>query len=165
MTRELFERGHSAALLPYDPVLDRVLVVEEFRIGHYGAGLPIADCWSPGPIAGMIDDGETPLAAALREAVEEAGLQIAEDDIFDPMTILPSPGGSSEVVSLFLATADLSKVKEGRYGAVSEAEETHTRILTRTEALRLIMSKPVSGLLTALVLRLETLRLAGAFRK
>lgn len=165
MVWELFERGHSAALLPYDPVLDRVLVVEEFRIGHYGAGFPDDECWSPGPIAGMIDEGETPVAAVLREAVEEAGLHITQDDIFDPMTILPSPGGSSEVVSLFLGTTDLSKVKEGRYGAVSEGEETHTRILTRTEAIRLIMSKPVSGHLTALVLRLETLRLAGAFRK
>ncbi len=33
LTRELFERGHAAAVLPYDPVLDAVVLVEQFRIG------------------------------------------------------------------------------------------------------------------------------------
>jgi ADP-ribose pyrophosphatase len=48
LTRELFERGHAAALLPYDPVLDAVLVVEEFRIGNMAAGLPEGQWFSPG---------------------------------------------------------------------------------------------------------------------
>jgi hypothetical protein len=98
----------------------------------------------------------------LREAVEEAGLVMGSDDLFDPMAIMPSPGGCSEVVTLFLGLTDLSKVKEGRYGSGSEQEETHTRLMTRVEALRLVTTKPVSGHLTSLVLRLEILRLSGA---
>jgi ADP-ribose pyrophosphatase len=33
ITRELFERGHAAAVLPYDPLLDAVVLIEQFRIG------------------------------------------------------------------------------------------------------------------------------------
>ncbi|RLA04640.1 MAG: ADP-ribose diphosphatase, partial [Gammaproteobacteria bacterium] len=33
ITREVLERGHAAAVLPYDPVTDRVLLIEQFRAG------------------------------------------------------------------------------------------------------------------------------------
>lgn len=165
MTREVLERGSSVAILPYDPARDIVLTVEEFRIGHLAAGYPETDWALPGPIAGVVDPGEDPVAAALREAEEEAGLSIDAESLFDPMTILPSPGGSSEVVTLLLAEADLRNVTEGRFGAADEAEETVARILTRTEALRLVMTRPVSGHLTALMLRLEMMRLSGVFGK
>lgn len=32
VTREVFERGHAAVLLPYDPVSDRVVLIEQIRI-------------------------------------------------------------------------------------------------------------------------------------
>lgn len=165
MVREVLERGASVAILPYDPVRDTVLTVEEFRIGPLAAGCSESDWALPGPVAGVVDPGESPVEAALREAQEEAGVRIDEEALFDPMTILPSPGGSSEVVTLLLAETDLSDVREGRFGASGETEETSVRIMTRVEALRLIMSRPVSGHLTALMLRLETMRLSGAFTR
>lgn len=161
LTRELFERGHAAALLPYDPVLDAVLVVEEFRIGNMAAGLPEEQWFSPGPIAGMIDPGETPVEAAIREGAEEAGLSLSEADLLPGITILPSPGGSSETVTLILALTDLSGVRPGVHGEGSEAEMTWTRILPRTELLDLIGTRPTTGHLTALAMRLEMLRLSG----
>ena len=33
VNRELFERGHAAAVLPYDPILRKVILIEQFRIG------------------------------------------------------------------------------------------------------------------------------------
>ena len=42
MTREVFERGHAAAVLPYDPERDAVVLIEQFRIGAYAAGRPAA---------------------------------------------------------------------------------------------------------------------------
>lgn len=164
--RELFERGCSAAILPYDPVLDRVLVVEEFRIGLLGAGYPPEECWSPGPIAGMVDAGELPLEAVLREAQEEAGLRILPTDILGtPITILPSPGGSSELVHLYLARADLYGMTETSFGMAGEGEETWRRVRPRAEVLAEVLSKPTAGHLTSLMLRLESLRLAGAIRR
>lgn len=161
LTRELFERGHAAALLPYDPVLDAVLVVEEFRIGNLAAGLPEEQWFSPGPIAGMIDEGETPVEAAIREGAEEAGLSLNEAGLFSQITTLPSPGGSSETVTLILALADLSGVRPGVHGEGSEAEMTWTRILPREALLDLIGTRPTTGHLAALAMRLEMLRLSG----
>lgn len=161
-TRELFERGTSAAILPYDPVLDRVLVVEEFRIGLLGAGYPAEECWSPGPIAGMIDAGELPLETVLREANEEAGLNILPTDLLcDPIIILPSPGGSSEQVWLYLVQADLTDVNDAPFGMAGEGEETWRRVRSREDVLSEVLSKPTAGHLTSLMLRLESLRNAG----
>lgn len=33
MKRELLERGHAAAVLPYDARRDRIVLIEQFRVG------------------------------------------------------------------------------------------------------------------------------------
>ena len=33
VVREVFERGHAIAVLPYDPVLDEFVMIEQVRIG------------------------------------------------------------------------------------------------------------------------------------
>lgn len=33
--REIFERGHAAVLLPFDPVRDEVVLIEQIRIAAY----------------------------------------------------------------------------------------------------------------------------------
>ena len=49
IVRELFERGHAAALLPYDPVRDQIVLVEQFRIGAMETCPPSCPgCW-PSP--------------------------------------------------------------------------------------------------------------------
>src|ERR1700748_3636597 len=55
VTREIFERGHAAAVLLYDPVRDEVALIEQFRAGALAAG------WNPWQIeivAGIVDAGE-----------------------------------------------------------------------------------------------------------
>ena len=75
LTRELFARGHAAAVLPYDPLLDAVVLVEQFRIGALEApGGP----WLLEIVAGIIEPGETPEDVVRREAVEEADCQIQD---------------------------------------------------------------------------------------
>lgn len=91
MRREVFSRGNAAAILLYDPALDQVLTVEEFRIGYLAAGFPAEESFNMGPIAGIVDPGESPEAAVLREASEEAGITVREDDIVLRMDIAPSP--------------------------------------------------------------------------
>ena len=39
LMREVFEHGHTVAVLPYDPLTDAVVLIEQFRIGAYAAGL------------------------------------------------------------------------------------------------------------------------------
>ena len=56
IVRELFERGHAAAVLPYDPVRDEVVLIEQFRVGALAApGGP----WLMEIVAGVIDGDET----------------------------------------------------------------------------------------------------------
>ena len=64
----------AVIVLPYDPVNDRILLVKQFRTGPYVKG--DANPWVLEPIAGLIDVGETPVEAGLREAKEEAHLEI-----------------------------------------------------------------------------------------
>ena len=73
IVRELFERGHAAALLPYDPVRDQIVLVEQFRIGAIETS---PTPWLLELVAGIIDEGETAEAVVRREAVEEAGIEV-----------------------------------------------------------------------------------------
>ena len=73
VTREVFERGDAVAVLPYDPVRDAVVLVEQFRIGAFARE---QSPWLMEIIAGTIEKGERPDAVARREAQEEAGLEL-----------------------------------------------------------------------------------------
>ena len=98
MTRELFERGHAAVVLPYDPARDRVVLIEQFRIGAYAAGLAP---WMIEAVAGIIEPGEAPEEVVRREALEEAGCAVTALEAIG--TVMPSPGGSSEILHLYWA--------------------------------------------------------------
>ena len=74
VTRSALVSSEAVIVLPYDPANDRVLLVEQFRTGPYVKG--DANPWVLEPIAGLIDVGETPVEAGLREAKEEAHLDI-----------------------------------------------------------------------------------------
>lgn len=162
LVRENFERGNAAAVLLYDPNIDGVLVVEEFRIGYLAAGFPAADCFNMGPIAGVIDAGEDPIDTVIREAVEEAGVVVDRAHVSPGFTTLPSPGGTSEQVTMFVAIADLSSVESGKsFGVDSEAEQTWRHIVDRSETMAMAMTQPTSGHLTALLLQLEIMLLKG----
>lgn len=68
--REIFERGHAAVLLPFDPVRDEVVLIEQIRIAAYDTSeTPLLEM-----VAGMIEEGESVEDVARREAIEEAGL-------------------------------------------------------------------------------------------
>jgi len=115
--REVFERGIAAAVVPYDPVRDQVVLIRQFRAGAYAAGM---DPWLWEIVAGIIEPGESALEVVQREAREEAALEIR-----NPIEIcryLVSPGGTSEVCTLFCAAVDSSGAG-GFHGLASENED------------------------------------------
>ena len=75
LVRELFERGHAAAVLPYDPVRDEIILIEQFRVGALSAK---DGPWLLEIVAGMIESSETAEQVAKRESVEEAGCIITD---------------------------------------------------------------------------------------
>jgi ADP-ribose diphosphatase len=132
MVREIFERGHAAAVLPYDPGRDEVLLIRQFLPGAYfGGGLP-----RPLQIiAGMIEEGESGEDVARREAVEEAGVRIGRMELAH--AFLPSPGGSSERVTVYCAQADLSEAG-GIHGLAAEHEDIRVEVYPARDAIALL---------------------------
>lgn len=117
ITREVFERGHVAAVLPYDPERDAVVLIEQFRIGAWAAGEP---CWLTEIVAGVIDDGESAESVARREMQEETGLSVG--DLRPIGSYLSSPGGASECVTLYVGRVD-SRKAGGLHGLADENED------------------------------------------
>lgn len=115
--REVFERGHAAAVLPYDPRRDAVVLIDQFRIGAFSAGV---DPWLAEIVAGMIEDGESGEDVALREAREEIGCEIT--GLLKICDYLSTPGGASEMVSLFCGRVD-SGLACGVHGNRDEFED------------------------------------------
>ena len=129
MTRELFERGHAAVVLPYDPARDEVVLIEQFRIGAYAAGL---SPWLIEAVAGIVEPGEAPEDVVRREAIEEAGCRITA---LEPIAkVMPSPGGCSEVLYLYCGRLDSEGVG-GLHGLDHEHEDIRAFALPVQEAL------------------------------
>ena len=129
LTREVFERGHAAAVLPYDPERDAVVLIEQFRIGAYAAG---RDPWLIEIVAGIVEDGETPREVALRELGEEAGLT---GDLVEPIgDVMLSPGGTSETIALFSARID-ARAANGIHGLADEHEDIRVTTMAFADAL------------------------------
>jgi ADP-ribose pyrophosphatase len=127
LPREVFERGHAAGVLPYDPVRDELVLIEQFRPGAMSTGwYP----WSIEIIAGGIKAGESYEDVAIRECVEECGLT--------PTALLPiaqyliSPGANSETIQVFLGRVDsrsIANATDATFGVADEQEDIRAHIL------------------------------------
>lgn len=133
VVREVFERGHSAGLLPYDPVRDQIVLIEQFRIGALAAGE--ANPWLVEIVAGIVEDGEAPGDVVAREVVEETGLAVT--DLIPICDMLPSPGGCSERCSLFCGRVDASTAG-GIHGLGTESEDIRVFTARPDETLAMI---------------------------
>ena len=125
--RELFHRGDAVAVLLYDPVLDKVAMVEQFRIGA------IQDPngpWLLEVVAGMMEEGESITDVAKRECQEETGLVVQS---FVPVhSFYSSPGGCSERIHLLCGLVDCTQAG-GTHGVHHEGEDIQVRVLDFAE--------------------------------
>ena len=125
VNRAVFVGVDCAIVLPYDPVRDRVLLVEQFRPGAFLRGDP--NPWTVEPIAGRIDPGEEPEDAARREAEEEAGVALSELRAIS--AAYPSPGTTTEHFFVFLGLCSLPDGVAGLGGEVDEAEDIRSHVM------------------------------------
>jgi ADP-ribose pyrophosphatase len=130
LQRELFERGHAAAVLPYDPQRDSVLLIEQFRIGPYAHG---GSPWQIEIVAGIIHDAETAADVARREALEEAGCSIGPE-LLPIAAYYMSPGAVSEHLTLYCAPTDLTGAG-GIHGVADEDEDIRVHVIPFATAL------------------------------
>jgi len=147
ITREIFERGHAAAVLPYDPIRDEVLLIEQFRTGAHAAG------WHPWliePVAGIIDPGEDIDDVIHREAQEEAGVAIT--DVIPIHHYLTSPGGTSETCALFCGRVNAAGAG-GIHGLDGENEDIRVMTVPFAEILSWLNSSKMNNALLIISLQ------------
>ena len=128
LRRELLDRGQAVAVLPYDPVRDEVVLVEQFRIG---AGKDKSGPWLIEIIAGYQEAGESAEDVVHREAHEEAGCEVT--DLLAMYRYYSSPGGSDEQVQIFLGRTDSSHIK-GIHGLDEEGEDIKVHVISSEQA-------------------------------
>lgn len=145
--RELFERGHAVAMLPYDPVSDKVVLVEQIRVG---AMVDSDSPWQLEIVAGIIDKDETPENVAVREAEEEAGLTVHE---LAPMTsYLSSSGGCSERIHLYLGIVDAAQA-EGIHGLADEGEDILVHVVSFDQAMQWVTDGKIENAASIIALQ------------
>lgn len=139
VVRELFERGHAAAVLLYDPIRDEVVLIEQFRIGAMAAK---DGPWLLEIVAGIIEENESAVDAVKRESIEEAACT--------PTELLPiceyfvSPGGTTERISLFCGRVSTAHVG-GVHGVAEENEDIKVHSVSLNTALSLLKSGKINS--------------------
>lgn len=149
--REIFERGHAAVLLPFDPERDEVVLVEQIRIAAYDTSVTP---WLLEMVAGMIEEGETIEAVARREAMEEAGLTVGRTR--PVISYLASPGGTSERSSILVGEVDATTAA-GIHGLADENEDIRVHVVSREQAYQWVEEGKIDN--AAAVIALQWLQL------
>lgn len=93
-------RQDAAAVLILNTDTGKFILTRQFRYAIY----PRSKDSILEVVAGKIDRGETPLAAAIREAEEEVGYRISPENITPLINCYSTPGYSSERFFIFYAT-------------------------------------------------------------
>lgn len=154
-TREVLRRERGVGVLLYDPHLDKVLMVEQFRVGCLEDS--VNGPWALELVAGLLEAGETPEEVARREVQEEAGLQVGR--LLPICEYYNSPGGSSEKLNVYCAGFDATQAG-GIFGVDSEAENIRAVVLDRGEAQAAVAGGRINNAMSIIALQWLQLNLA-----
>lgn len=145
--REIFERGHAAVLLPYDPLRDKVVLIEQLRIAAVDSS---NSPWLLEMVAGMIETGESVEDVCRREAQEEAGVVVGRCKRM--LSYLASPGGTSERLSIMVGEVDATTA-EGIHGLEEENEDIRVHVVSREQAYRWVEKGAIDNAATVIALQ------------
>lgn len=142
---EALHKGHAVVALPIDPVKRIVYLIRHPRFNQAFAMSPEAAALLDAALAGdtsaaaeidanafmsfelpagMIDPGEDPAAAALRELREETGITIGPERLTPAVEYFPSSGGCTEFLTTFIAdVSGRQPVLDGAHGDGNESIE------------------------------------------
>jgi nudix-type nucleoside diphosphatase (YffH/AdpP family) len=155
LRREVFDRGHAAALLPYNPASRMVLLVRQFRLPAY---LAAYDDFMIEVAAGMLDN-ETPEKRIRAEAEEETGYRL--HDVRKVFEAFMSPGAVTEKLHFFVAKYELSMRVSTGGGLPHEGEDIEVLELPFNEALEMIGDGRIVDAKTIMLLQYAALNIFG----
>lgn len=146
--REVYFRPEGAAILLVDDVRKTILLTRQFRLPVHLRGekdLLLEAC------AGIIDDGELPEHAIVREVEEETGYRISE--IKQIAEGFMTPASVSEYMYFFTGKySPEMKVSEGG-GNEHEGEDIKLTELSGAEAKELLLTGKIHDVKTILLLQ------------
>ncbi|GIU41297.1 ADP-ribose diphosphatase [Shewanella sp. 10N.261.52.F9] len=144
VTREVFERGNAVVVLPYDPVMDQVVLIEQIRIPVLeNAKTP----WLLELVAGMIDNGQTSMDVAHRELLEETGL--TAKSVTQVNQYFSSPGGTSERFDFYWANVTAADA-DGVHGLADEHEDIRVHVVSREQAYQMVVDGQIDNASTVI---------------
>nr|WP_294520456.1 NUDIX domain-containing protein [uncultured Rhodopila sp.] len=148
-TWELFRRGQASALVPYDPVADAVVLIEQFRLPALAAGIDPVLVELP---AGLCEADEDPVVTIQREMLEE--MNLSADRIEKIGAFLLTPGGADEYCHLYAGRvvappADVDGIA-GHHGEISENEDIQVRVWPAGKAIEAAFAGDFTNIVTTL---------------
>ncbi|HYZ22675.1 MAG TPA: NUDIX domain-containing protein [Rhodopila sp.] len=150
-TWELWRRGPAAALLPYDPVTDQVVLIEQFRLPALAAGVDPMLVELP---AGLCEPHEDPADTIRREMQEEMALSADRMEKIGAFVL--TPGGADEICHLYAGRvtappADAEGIA-GHAGEIAESEDIRARVWPAERAIAAVFAGRFTNSVTALAL-------------
>jgi len=145
--RELFHRGDAVAVLMYDPSKDKIVLLEQFRVGA------IDDengPWLIEIVAGMVEDGESIIDVARRECKEESGINVHSFE--NVHSFYSSPGGCSEKIHIVCALVNSDQVS-GVHGLESEGEDIKVFVIDFSDLHDLMLSGKICASIPLIALQ------------
>ena len=154
-SREAYDRGNGATILPYDLARRTVILTRQFRLPTFvngnESGMLIETC------AGLLDQ-ENPSECITRELREETGFEI--QNVQKVMEAYMSPGSVTEIVHFFICEYTASQ--QVTPGGGVEEEDIEVMELTIDEALRKIASGEIRDGKTIMLLQHAALTIFNA---
>jgi ADP-ribose pyrophosphatase len=146
-TWEVWRRGRAAAVLPYDPAADAVVLIEQFRLPALAAGLDPVLVELP---AGLCDEGEAAEATARREMMEEMALSVGT--LRRIGSFLLTPGGADEVCELYAGQVRAPQTDAdgvaGHAGMPDEHEDIRVRVWPADRAIEAALAGRMTNSVT-----------------
>jgi nudix-type nucleoside diphosphatase (YffH/AdpP family) len=146
-TRESYDIGDGAAVLPIDRDKGLILLIRQFRWPAFEHGYRDLLIET---IAGKLD-GDTPAACALKEAREEAGVELSNPrEIFH---CFMSPGAVQERLHLFVADYDSSRPRSVDTGIHAEGEDIETLEMSLADAMAMVEAGAIADAKTIMLIQ------------
>lgn len=155
--REVYDRGHGAAVLLYNKETDAIILTRQFRLPALLGGHP--DGMLLEAPAGLLDDDD-PATAIRREAEEETGYRIT--DVREVFSAIMSPGSVTERLHFFIAECTAADRVGAGGGHKGEGEDIEVLEVRLEDALAMVERGEIIDAKTILLLYHAALKgLAG----